>query len=671
MYNSKVSVCLVQFVNAYTSNYGLNLYLPYSVGLLRAYSEHSPDINDHINFRPFIYKRNSAEAIAEEIGSVDVVGFSCYIWNWQLSLRVAELIRKQNPSSLIVVGGPQVSTQTDELFQKYPFLDIACHGEGELTFHDILRTLVSGSALDSISGTSFYNRSSITVITNPPRPEIKDPDIIQSPYLNGTFETLLEGEKDIEWVGSLETNRGCPYSCTFCKWVGNYSTNKVRLFSQERVEKEIVWFGKKRIKSVYGCDANFGILKRDKEIIKTLVRTKREYEYPKKFRVCFAKNSNENVLGIGRLLVSNDMAMGITISLQSLNNDTLRSIKRNNIKTDNFRVLQSKSNQNNIPTLTEMIVALPKETYNSFVKGLDTLLESGQHSGTNVYHCTILPNAEMSSPEYQQKYGIKTVEIPLFQPHSPRRNPNDNIVERETIVIATSTMSVEDWRKAFYFAWAMQCFHMLGMLQAVALFLRFHYSIRYQDFYQDLISYARQEPDSLVGREFKIFEQLLDNVLTGGGFDQYLPKFSVVSWRPEEASFLRLSEDIDQFYEETADATTKLLQHHDVIPETEVLNDLFQYQKAVLKRYNLKDDIFLMLNYNIDEYIRSCRFSKPVPLKRKKFCYLVIVQPAFVGDRERFSQEVVWYGRKGGGFFYQIRLVTDQEGSPKNTKISD
>ena len=39
----------------------------------------------------------------------DVIGFSCYIWNIEETIKVIQMIKKIDPSIKIVLGGPEVS----------------------------------------------------------------------------------------------------------------------------------------------------------------------------------------------------------------------------------------------------------------------------------------------------------------------------------------------------------------------------------------------------------------------------------------------------------------------------------------------------------------------------------------------------------------------------------
>ncbi|MDP6175464.1 MAG: radical SAM protein, partial [Rhodospirillales bacterium] len=425
---------------------------------------------------------------------------------------------------LIVLGGPSVPNDPADFFDSHPGIDLLCHGEGEESFAEILEAMLAGRAPSRIAGTTHYERGTGQVTANPPRQRFRDLTPIPSPYLGGIFDGLLAGRPDVEWMALWETNRGCPFSCSFCEW-GGADTTKLRRFDMDRLGAEIDWFARHEIGWIFCCDANFGILKRDLEIAQLLTRAKRARGYPQEFRVCYTKNSSGRIIELAKLFDQAEMGKGVSISMQSLNPDTLKRIKRVNMAASDFATLQGKFAAQGLVTFTEMIVALPGETYDSFAAGLETLLDCGQHGGINIYNCSILPNSEMAEPEYQKAHGIQTVDIPVFQPHSSPPEAGAEVIEGERIAVATDSLPIEDWRRVQRFAWAVQCFHLLGMLQAVALTLKNAMGVGYRDFYESLIAHGLDNPRGLVGGELARLDAVLVNVLAGKGFDQYLEGF--------------------------------------------------------------------------------------------------------------------------------------------------
>ena len=85
-----------------------------------------------------------------------------------------------------------------------------------------------------------------------------------------------------------ETNRGCPFQCTFCDW-GSATAAKVTKFEQERLDAELQWMADRKIQYVFVCDANFGIQKRDVEIAESVAKIKQKTGYPHGFSVQIPK----------------------------------------------------------------------------------------------------------------------------------------------------------------------------------------------------------------------------------------------------------------------------------------------------------------------------------------------------------------------------------------------
>jgi hypothetical protein len=103
--------------------------LPYSVGLIASYAKRNAKEQHEFSF-PVFSRVPVGEAVEKLIGN-DLVAFSLYVWNVNLSLRIAAELKRLKPSILIVVGGPQVPNKCDQFLREHPCVDFACHGEGE------------------------------------------------------------------------------------------------------------------------------------------------------------------------------------------------------------------------------------------------------------------------------------------------------------------------------------------------------------------------------------------------------------------------------------------------------------------------------------------------------------------------------------------------------------
>lgn len=345
--------------------YGNNAYLPYSAGLLQAFLMKHHSLMDRIEFEEIMHLRQPIEQTAARAAKADIFGVSCYIWNWEYSKELARRTKELNPDIVIVFGGPQVHHQDENVFCDLPFVDFIVVGEGEQAFAELIEFLVfKDDTSHKITGlkeiTGLVINESQKVLRNCPRLRIDDIDVIPSPYLSGIFDEMIQSST-LSFQVSQETHRGCPYSCTFCDW-GSSTMQKVRRFSQERIFNEFEWMGKRKIEVLYNCDANYGLFKEDMDLTNKMIEVKRRYGFPEKFRAAYAKNSNQRIFEISKLLNDEGMSKGATLSLQSVDTHTLELIKRRNMRINDFSELIHMYNHARIPTYTELIVGLPGDS---------------------------------------------------------------------------------------------------------------------------------------------------------------------------------------------------------------------------------------------------------------------------------------------------------------------
>ena len=123
----KIKIGLVQINNSFSNQN----YLPLSVGMLQAYVQKYISCPDKIEFLMPIYSRTQVETAVKNLLEAQVVFVSVYVWNMRISLEIAKALKNKKPEVLIIFGGPHVPNKDDEFLKKHPFIDLACHGEGE------------------------------------------------------------------------------------------------------------------------------------------------------------------------------------------------------------------------------------------------------------------------------------------------------------------------------------------------------------------------------------------------------------------------------------------------------------------------------------------------------------------------------------------------------------
>jgi len=678
---------------------------------LEAYARAQPDLA-HCVFKGYIFRREPIADIVERIeasGSIDILAISCYLWNWEFSKALGAAIKEQWPHCLVVIGGPQLPSlpqpktlpvETDlcsdqpayllpikgaalddfpyhAVFDDFPSADIAVYGEGELTFAEILRVvsechgrsgiefqsgifeklrIIPGLAIKTDRGTYF---------TGEPQ-RIRDLSQLPSPYLTGCFDALLTHrthdaetgvETPIDWQASLETNRGCPYMCSFCAW-GPESLAKFFQFPLERIYREIEWMGQHHIRYLFSCDANFGMIKRDLDIARILAFTKQLYGYPKEFRACTAKNSNDQVFEISKILHQAGMSKGATLSFQSIDPRTLGLIKRKNIKIDNFADFLRRYREHDINTYTELILGLPGETRQSFEAGIDSILDAGKHEGLNIYLCQVLPQTEFDDPEYRKTHGMITVRSPLLLQHSTPSN--DLYKEYNEIVIGTSSMPTIIWRDVYMFSWVVQAFHVLGLTRYLAVFCRHELGMAYSTFYNFLLEWMRGAPNSNLGDEYRNVLSICESGMLGGDWGQVDYRFGNIIWPTEELTFLRLVTDYQNTYKELAVFFVNLLRQRSSHFISSIVVNLIDYQKNLLIRPDDDGQRLLDMEINYHEYFSKILVDnsmKPI-LKPES---LIIIPTRSYQNLEEYARLVVWYGRKGGKFLHRNVIYYAQD----------
>ena len=104
-------------------------------------------------------------------------------------------------------------------------------------------------------------------------------------------------------------------------------------------------------------------------------------------------------------------------------------------------------------TYSDLILGLPGETYQTYLDGIDRLISAGQHNRIQFNNLSILPNAEMGSSEYIEKYQIETVRSEIINIHGSRESSDDDVSEMQDLVVSNYTMDREEWRKARGVSW--------------------------------------------------------------------------------------------------------------------------------------------------------------------------------------------------------------------------
>jgi len=451
---------------------------------------------DDVDIEIFKYPEDLEEAITSK-GLPDVFMFSNYVWNQNLGISFAKKIKNNNPDVLVVAGGPNICKED---YKQYKFLknnlfiDFYVLGEGEVAAVELLINYTKkGYCIESLKKSMvrqslcIYNdellrgdmidrigskkNECVNLRCDEQDYSLCSLDDVGSPYLNGMMDKFF----DNKLYPLVETNRGCPFSCTFCQQGEKYY-NKVVMRSIGLVSSELEYIAKHMAEYSPGvariefADPNFAMFKQDLEITEHLSRLQVKYGWPKVIGCSTGKNKPTQVINAVEKVFPDTLI--ISNSMQSTNPNTLREVKRSNINLDSYAQVQAEIQSRGLRSMADVILGLPLETKQSHFDAVYSLIDSGVQEFTS-YQAMVLKSTELEEDVTSNKFGLVT-KIRLL----PRAigkykiyNSNVYIAETETIVVETSTLSFKDYLESRVLHLITMIYHNSGVFEIVDLIL--------------------------------------------------------------------------------------------------------------------------------------------------------------------------------------------------------
>ncbi len=451
-------------------------FLPYGVGCIKSYFRKCARSQDQ--FEDIRIFQDPESFISSYLStSPEVVAFSNYSWNRDLSYGLAEEVKRRSPSTLVVFGGPNYPLEDasrDGWFRRFPAVDIYVTGEGEEPFAaliDLWSELRDVEAVKraGIEGCHAFVDGQLFKSSNA-TPRLKSLDLVPSPYVQGYLDEFLDNPKLIPLT---ETNRGCPFQCTFCE-KGVLSWNKMTFGSIGRFEEEIRYIAQRTKSSLLVlADNNFGMFTEDAEAAKAMTKTYREFGYPKQVYSATGKARYDRVSEAMKEL---EGRMPVTVAVQSLDKDVLKNIKRKNLPLENLiEVSHGRYSATNQRSRSEMILGLPGDTREKHVKGLCELMDAGV-SFLLAYTLILLDGSEMGTEESRNKWLTKTKFRINHRCFGSYQFGDQRIraAEIEEVVVGLDTLTLEDYFECRLFYLTVGVFYMDEILFELIEFLKAH-----------------------------------------------------------------------------------------------------------------------------------------------------------------------------------------------------
>ena len=418
---------------------------PLNVGYVASYCKKL--FGDDIEITLFKYIDEIDKAVNEN--PPDILGLSNYCWSHNVSYEIFKMCKKTNPNVVTIWGGPNFPIDfpsQKKFMERYKEVDIYVPTEGEIGFSNVVKKVLESNSIDEVKQKITQNPIDGCVSRNEqgqiqctiPTLRISSLDEIPSPYLNGMMTKFFDGKL----TPMLQTNRGCPFHCTFCT-DGRDEVNKVNSFDIKRVQSEIQYIAEhipKNTHSLHISDLNFGMYPRDIEICESLAKIQEKFGYPKYIKCTTGKNQKDKIIKAIKKL---NKSLRVTMSVQSLDPDVLNNIRRDNISVDHMLALYPAIKEADLQTTSEVILGLPGETYSNHIQTLRDLIRAKMDEIV-VHTCMLLDGSEMNLPEERKKWGMKT-KFRALQRDFAELSSGKKVIEYEEVVVGSNTMTFEEY----------------------------------------------------------------------------------------------------------------------------------------------------------------------------------------------------------------------------------
>ena len=563
-------------------------FLPYIWGILKTYCERREGIVEHYEWLDPIYKHSNYKALLQpyEDIKIDVAGLSCFTWNWDLQCLVAKELKSRNPNCLIIAGGPEPDYKDQEIFLKHPYIDVIAVRDGEIPFYKILRNLTLGlNDFSDIGGLYLptLDKKAHTFTGPAEVPTVFDssPFVAQEEY----YKKLIDTE-GYDFAATWETNRGCPYSCSFCDWGSNTMT-KVRRFDMERVEADIEWLGKNKVCWVFLADANFGIIPRDLEIADRIVDTYEEYGFPNHLIYSNAKNNPDRTVEIAKKFYKTGLLTRYVLSIQHTNENVLAAMDRANISTKKQIDVVKNLMDHGVTIDVQLILGIPGDTYETWKECFSDLMDWGIHTFEFIYHYHVLPNAPVAEPDFVKKWQIECGMryTQTYNGFKREKGPPDPDSLKNQIILSSKSFNKNDWAKMNAYGAAIKALHSCSLTRCIAMYLKLSHGVEYKDFYGKLIDEfcASKNPTKILYE--RMFEQYRRITIEEDAIEymdvEQFPNFQF-QLDPSRWLYTQICLKFDEFFDSLR---SYLL---DEYPYAENLSSVINYQKnlVILPSYN-------------------------------------------------------------------------------------
>jgi hypothetical protein len=326
-------------------------YAHASLGLRSLLANLGPDVRARACLREFTIKEDPRHICATLLAgdaAPRVIGLGVYIWNVAQTFEVVRLLKAERPDVCIVLGGPEVSHETNAQ-EIVAAADYVICGEGEVSFDVLCRQLLAG------------DRPRLKVIPG----VLPDMETLALPY------SLYSDEDVRQRIIYVEASRGCPFKCEFCL---SSLDKQVRDVPIDAFLGEMELLLARGVRQFKFIDRTFNLKVQTSRAILQFFLDRSVPGLFLHFEL-IPDRLPENVRELAARFPPG--ALQFEVGIQTFNDDVSRRIsrKQDNARVEeNFRFLRGHTG---VHLHADLIVGLPGETLESFARGFDRLVALG------------------------------------------------------------------------------------------------------------------------------------------------------------------------------------------------------------------------------------------------------------------------------------------------------
>lgn len=363
--------------------------------------------------RPINTEEFSAQSVAEEISklvSEDAehkpdVAIGTYVWNDHHVREIVKLLRDGGFQGRVILGGPQITYSGEGLEALYAGVDAFIRGAGEEALCQL--ALVESSV--SIPGVHRAGTNDLGIEAS------ASLEALPSPWLSGVLDA--RHSQSVHW----ESQRGCPYVCSFCQHRQRDPKESVAVVNANRITKEVAHLCNAGVGRISVLDPVFN---RNEAHAATTLNQFLDHDFKGEISLqCRAELIDlDNPIFLD---VAEKLNVTLEFGIQSVIEAEFRAVRRTN-KMHKIEAVLQDVQRRNIRHEVSLIYGLPEQTLESFITSVNWCLE--RHIPVvRAFPLLLLRGTELSERSRDWQLEVNKDVLPTVQ--------------------SSSTFDQTDWRK--------------------------------------------------------------------------------------------------------------------------------------------------------------------------------------------------------------------------------